>query len=99
MPSAEPTLARLEIHAASNEYSSVAVTVTNLTLAPIRLGVRVEDLRGGPAERAGILGERRNRSEDRERGDCLEAWGRGERGDGGAPGKRGFRWGDGKTDQ
>jgi hypothetical protein len=46
LPSAEPALARLEIHAASNEYSSVAVTVTNLTPAPIPLGVCVEDLRG-----------------------------------------------------
>ncbi|UCH35380.1 MAG: hypothetical protein JSV65_03245 [Armatimonadota bacterium] len=39
-------LTRLEVHAAANEYSSAAVTVTNLTRAPMVLTARLEDLRG-----------------------------------------------------
>ena len=47
----QPELTRLEIHAASNEYSSAAVTVTNLTREPLTVGVRIGDLRG---ERGGL---------------------------------------------
>jgi hypothetical protein len=48
-PRGQPALQRLEIHAASNEYSSAAVTVTNLTRVPLRLRARIEDLRGEQA--------------------------------------------------
>jgi len=42
---AQRPLTRLEVHAASNEHSSAAITVTNLTSAPMTLEPRVETLR------------------------------------------------------
>jgi hypothetical protein len=39
----------LEVHAASNEYSSAAVTITNATADALRLRARLEDLHGDGA--------------------------------------------------
>ena len=48
-PQRQSALRRVEIHAASNEYASAAVTVTNLTRGALTLTVSIEDLRGPQA--------------------------------------------------